>query len=192
VHLAHLKALGRDVWGKSGDIVGLVAAARERGVAVTADQYPWRASGTRFGNALIPRWAMADSDEAMFARLENPDLADGIREEMEQNLWRRGGSDSLLVTGESQWRGMTLEEIAAQMDVDPIDGVLQHETRRRARHRRAALGHDRLGRLDRASAQVREFPESIPGFRARRRSAVHDRAIRASQRRSCRRHVFPL
>jgi N-acyl-D-aspartate/D-glutamate deacylase len=125
VHLAHLKALGRDVWGKSGDIVGLVAAARERGVAVTADQYPWRASGTRFGNALIPRWAMADSDEAMFARLENPDLADGIREEMEQNLWRRGGSDSLLVTGESQWRGMTLEEIAAQMDVDPIDAAIE-------------------------------------------------------------------
>ena len=125
VHFAHLKALGRDVWGQSGDIVGLVAAGLERGLSISADQYPWRASGTRFGNALIPRWAMADSDDAMFARLENPDLKDGIREEMRQNLWRRGGSESLLVTGDSTWRGMTLDEIATQLNVDPLEAAIE-------------------------------------------------------------------
>lgn len=56
VHAAHLKALGRDVWGQSGDIVAAVEAARERGVKVTADQYPWRASGTSLGSSLIPGW----------------------------------------------------------------------------------------------------------------------------------------
>ena len=125
VHFAHLKALGRDVWGQSGDIVGLVAAGLERGLSISADQYPWRASGTRFGNALIPRWTMADSVDAMFARLENPDLKDGIREEMQQNLWRRGGSESLLVTGDSPWRGMTLEEIAEQMNIDPLEAAIE-------------------------------------------------------------------
>lgn len=124
VNISHLKALGRDVWGQSGDIIGLVSAARERGVRVTADQYPWRASGTRFHNALVPRWAMADSQDAMFERLENADLRDGIREEMEGNLWRRGGAESLLVTGESRWRGMTLDEIAADMGIDPIDAAI--------------------------------------------------------------------
>ena len=125
VHAAHLKALGRDVWGQSGDIIALVAAARERGVDVTADQYPWRASGTRFASALIPSWVRADSTEAMFGRLDNPDLKDQIREEMEGNLWRRGGKDSLLVTGESEWRGMTLGEIAEQMDTNPIDAAIE-------------------------------------------------------------------
>jgi N-acyl-D-aspartate/D-glutamate deacylase len=125
VHAAHLKALGRDVWGQSGDIIALVAAARERGVDVTADQYPWRASGTRFAAALIPGWVRADSQEAMFGRLENPDLQDQIREEMEGNLWRRGGEDAMLVTGESEWRGMTLGEIAVQMDADPIDAAIE-------------------------------------------------------------------
>jgi len=124
VNISHLKALGRDVWGQSGDIIGLVSAARERGVRVTADQYPWRASGTRFHNALVPRWAMADSQEAMFERLENADLRDGIREEMEGNLWRRGGAESLLVTGESRWRGMTLDEIATDMGIDSIDAAV--------------------------------------------------------------------
>lgn len=125
VHIAHLKALGRDVWGQSGDIIGLVSAARERGVDVTADQYPWRASGTRFNNALIPRWVMADSEEAMYARLTNPDLSDRIREEMEANLWRRGGAESLLVTGDSEWRGMTLDEIGAALNLDPIDAAIE-------------------------------------------------------------------
>lgn len=124
VHAAHLKALGRDVWGQSGDIIALVSAARERGVEVTADQYPWRASGTSLSSSLIPRWAMADSQEAMFERLDNADLKDRIREEMEQNLWRRGGEESLLITGDSQWRGMTLGEIAEQMNMAPVDAAV--------------------------------------------------------------------
>lgn len=123
-HIAHLKALGRDVWGQSGDIIALVAAARERGIEITADQYPWRASGTRTGNALIPRWVMADSQEAMFQRLANADLKDQIREEMVANLWRRGGAESILITGESQWRGQTLQDIAEQLEMDPIDAAL--------------------------------------------------------------------
>ena len=125
VHAAHLKALGRDVWGQSGDIIALVEAARERGVEVTADQYPYRASGTSFKSALIPDWVRADSDDAMYARLENPDLGDRVREEMEANLWRRGGADSFLVTGDSEWQGMTLGEIAERMGREPIDAAIE-------------------------------------------------------------------
>ncbi len=125
-HIAHLKALGRDVWGQSGDVIALVEAARERGLEITADQYPYRASGTRFRSALIPAWVRADSNEAMFARIANPDLADGIREEMEANLYRRGGADSLLVTGAgSRWQGQTLAEIAESMELDPIAAAVE-------------------------------------------------------------------
>ncbi len=126
VHIAHLKALGRDVWGQSGDIIALVEEARERGLDVTADQYPYRASGTSFSSALIPAWVRADSDEAMFDRIDNADLGEGIREEMAQNLWRRGGADSLLVTGtNSAYRGKTLDEIAAEMNVDPLEAAIE-------------------------------------------------------------------
>ena len=125
VHIAHLKALGRDVWGQSGDVIALVSAARERGMSVTADQYPYRASGTSLQSSLIPRWVMADSEEAMFERLANPDLEDRIRKEMEANLWRRGGADSLLVIEDSEWRGMTLAQIAEDMGLDPIDSAVE-------------------------------------------------------------------
>lgn len=125
-HIAHLKALGRDVWGQSGDVIALVEAARERGLEITADQYPYRASGTRFRSALIPAWVRADSNEAMFARITNPDLADGIREEMEANLYRRGGAESLLVTdADSPWRGQTLAQIAEDMSLDAISAAVE-------------------------------------------------------------------
>lgn len=124
-HIAHLKALGRDVWGSSGDIIAQVENARSRGIDITADQYPYPASGTSLESSLIPAWVRADSEEAMFERISNPDLASGIREEMEANLWRRGGADTLLVTGpDSRWRGKTLEEIAGEMGVDPIDAAI--------------------------------------------------------------------
>lgn len=125
VHIAHIKALGRDVWGQSGDLIALIETARESGLRVTADQYPWQASGTRFGSALIPRWAMADSEEAMFARLANPDLTDRIREEINSNIDRRGGPDSMLVTGVSEWRGKTLGEIAEQLGIDPTEAAIE-------------------------------------------------------------------
>lgn len=126
VHIAHLKALGREMWGKSGDVIAAVEAARERGVEVTADQYPYRASGTSFSSALIPAWVRADSEEAMFERIDNPDLKERITDEIEANLWRRGGAESLLVTGaDSEWRGRTLEEIAAEMDTDAVTAAVE-------------------------------------------------------------------
>ncbi len=126
VHIAHLKALGRDVWGQSGDIIARIEAARERGIEVTADQYPYPASGTNFKSALVPAWVRADSDDAMYERFANRDLNERIREEMTANLWRRGGSESLLVTGaDSEWRGKTLEAIAAELGADPIDAAVE-------------------------------------------------------------------
>ena len=124
VHIAHLKALGTHMWGQSGDVIGLISAARGRGVDVTADQYPYRASGTNLKSSLVPRWVMADSEDAMFERLANADLQDRIREEMAANLERRGGPESLLITGASDWRGRTLGEIAEAMGVDPLEAAI--------------------------------------------------------------------
>jgi len=126
VHISHLKALGREVWGQSGDVIALITAARERGLDVTANQYPYQASGTRFSATLIPGWVRADSVDAMFARLENSDLKDRIREEMQTNLWRRGGPEAMLVTGaKSEWRGMTLADIAMKMERDSLDAAIE-------------------------------------------------------------------
>ena len=125
VHISHIKALGKDVWGQSRQVVELIENAREAGLKITANQYPWAASGTRISSALIPRWVMADSEEHRNARLRDPQQLPTIREEMRQNLARRGGPGAILVTAAwSPYLGKTLAEIADVMQLDAVDAAI--------------------------------------------------------------------
>jgi N-acyl-D-amino-acid deacylase len=54
---SHLKSKGEHYWGSSAAAVGLIQRARDRGVDVWADQYPYPTSGTDGSTVLIPAWA---------------------------------------------------------------------------------------------------------------------------------------
>ena len=126
VHIAHIKALGVDVWGASDDIIAAVELARAKGLRVTADQYPWRASGTRISNALIPRWVKAGSEADYMARLNNPELSEQIRSETAENLRKRGGPEAVLITsGEPGWINKTLLQVSQDFGQDPIDMAIE-------------------------------------------------------------------
>jgi N-acyl-D-aspartate/D-glutamate deacylase len=126
LHLAHIKALGVDVWGKSKDVIAAVEAAQADGLKITADQYPWSASGTRISNALIPNWAKADSDEAMYDRLKDPANQDRLIAEVTENLRKRGGPDAiLLVARENGLASQTLADEAEQRGLDPVQAAIQ-------------------------------------------------------------------
>ncbi|HRD45436.1 MAG TPA: hypothetical protein PLF78_03020, partial [Caulobacter sp.] len=91
VHFAHIKALGVDVHGKAPTVIARIEAEIAGGREVTADQYPWLASGTHLGNALVPIWAKDGGRSAQNARLADPALRDRLVVEMSDNLRRRGG-----------------------------------------------------------------------------------------------------
>ena len=119
VHIAHIKALGPSVHGQSAEIVQLVEQARAEGLRVTADQYPWLASGTRLSNALIPRRVMTGGAQGLRAFLEDADSVESIQAEMQDNLQRRDGAEALLITGDSPHQGKTLAEVADQQGLAP-------------------------------------------------------------------------
>ncbi|MBB3473654.1 amidohydrolase family protein [Sphingomonas sp. BK345] len=126
VHIAHLKALGVAVHGQAPALVALIEAARRAGQDVTADQYPWLASGSAVDAALVPGWALDGGYRAMIARLADLAAMARIRPEMQANLRRRGGAASLLLTSAGQpWTGRTLAQVAAAWRVDPIDAALR-------------------------------------------------------------------
>lgn len=127
VHIAHIKALGVDVHGLAPAVVARIEAAQKAGLTVHADQYPWDASGTGLGAALLPRWAQADGEAALLARLDDPDQRARIRAEMADNLRRRGGADALLLTAGApdEVRGLTLAQAAALWSLDPVDAAVR-------------------------------------------------------------------
>ncbi|MFN0086525.1 MAG: prolyl oligopeptidase family serine peptidase [Blastocatellia bacterium] len=126
VHISHIKALGADVWGKSREAIEIIERARAQGVAVTANQYPYVASGTGLGAALLPRWAEAGGREAMLKRIDDPAVRPKLIAEMELNLKRRGGADSLLIRGGADRTlvGKRLDAIAKAWKKTPVEAAL--------------------------------------------------------------------
>ena len=125
--VSHMKALGPASWGLSRKLVDNIEAARARGVQVFADQYPYEASGTGIVGALIPRSAQVGGRDAMMKRITG-ELRKEIREEVKQNIARRGGADTLMISRYSvdpSFEGQRLSALAAKAGVAPEEYALQ-------------------------------------------------------------------
>lgn len=126
VHISHIKALGPQVWGKSVEAIQMIEKARAEGVDVTADQYPYTASGSSLIASLLPPWAQAGKNEEVLARLDDPALRPRLLQEMAENLKRRGGADSLLFTSSDarELLGKRLAEVAKEKNLPPVEAAL--------------------------------------------------------------------
>lgn len=126
IQLSHLKLMGKRQWGKAGELLGKIEAAKEAGVSITCDQYPYTATSTGL-SALVPKWALDGGYDALCQRLQNPssELLEGVQEELNE----RGGAGSVLVTfthgQEEKFEGLTLEQIAQSMELSPAKAALR-------------------------------------------------------------------
>jgi N-acyl-D-amino-acid deacylase len=127
IHISHIKALGVDVWGKAQEIIDLIDSARNAGINVTANQYPYTASGTSMGAAIFPTWAREGGKDAIEVRLSNPTMRANILVEMEENIRRRGGGESILTTKSKtpEIQGKLLSELAATWSITEAEAALR-------------------------------------------------------------------
>jgi N-acyl-D-amino-acid deacylase len=108
--VTHLKALGPDSWGLGAAAIARIDEARQRGVQVFADQYPYEASSTSLRAALLPGGV--------------PPTEAVVRE----NIRRRGGPDSIriaLYKADPSVEGKTLAEIAAARKASPEEMAME-------------------------------------------------------------------
>ncbi len=125
--VTHIKALGPHVWGLAGAVIERIERARAEGVEVFASQYPYTASATGLGSALLPRWIQEGGREEMLLRLRDPEVRRRVRQEMLVNLDRRGGADRIRFRrheADPSVEGRALDAIAAERGLDPIDAAL--------------------------------------------------------------------
>jgi N-acyl-D-amino-acid deacylase len=127
VHISHIKALGPDVWGQSKQAIDLMKKARREGIDATACQYPYEASGSSLTASLVPRWAEIGGQSQLLQRIEDPEITPRLIAEMEQNLKRRGGAESLLIidSRDRQYVGKRLNQIAREMNKTPVEAALE-------------------------------------------------------------------
>lgn len=122
--VTHIKALGPRVWGFSLALVRLIERARAEGVEVWADQYPYEASGTSITGALVPRWALVGGRDSLRALLSDPEKRARLREDMLENLERRGGAGRLQIARfekDPGIEGRTLLDVAEERGAEPVD-----------------------------------------------------------------------
>jgi N-acyl-D-amino-acid deacylase len=131
--ISHIKLAGERNWGKLSGLIDAVREAREEGVAVTADQYPYTAGSTMMG-AILPPWAHAGGE--VLGRLRTPALRARMRAEILgappqrwDNFWSWGGAEGIRIAdiprADSPYRhliGRSLAEAAGGRD--PLDFAL--------------------------------------------------------------------
>ncbi|HEX8316225.1 MAG TPA: D-aminoacylase [Flavisolibacter sp.] len=88
VEISHFKLSGQQNWGRSKETIPLITKAREEGIDVTIDQYPYTASSTSL-STLIPDEILADGADSIRARLSRPEVRKYVSESMLKKLKKR-------------------------------------------------------------------------------------------------------
>ncbi len=132
VEIFHLKVVGKPRWGGMAKVIAKLQAARDAGIDVTADMYPYVAGGTALASALPP-WMANGGLGKLLERLRDPAIRARIRGEMaeEHADWENlylgaGGASGVLLASVvdkelKPLTGKTIEEIAQEQKKDPLD-----------------------------------------------------------------------
>lgn len=88
VEISHFKVTYKPNWGRSENTIAQVEKARQEGIDVTIDQYPYVASSTSL-NTLLPSWAFSGGNDSLLFRLSNPEVRNKIKSEMVATLKRK-------------------------------------------------------------------------------------------------------
>nr|MBA3634619.1 amidohydrolase family protein [Acidobacteriota bacterium] len=140
----HLKAAGRENWGKMDTVIAMIEKARREGLKITADMYTYPAGATGL-DASMPPWVLDGGWEAAFKRLADPEMRKRIAKEITtptdkwENLYLAAGSpDHLLFSDFKSEKlkpliGKTLAEVSKMRGTLPeetiIDLVLEDRSR---------------------------------------------------------------
>jgi N-acyl-D-amino-acid deacylase len=92
VEISHFKIASKNLWGQSPMTLGLVRAARARGLSVTVDQYAYTASSTSLDSRL-PSWLLEGGREEGKKRLADAATRERVHREMKEALKRGGLKD---------------------------------------------------------------------------------------------------
>jgi N-acyl-D-amino-acid deacylase len=131
VHISHHKVLGKENWGKSVDTLKMMAEARERGVEVTCDQYPYRA-GSTFLAAVLPPAVLAGGPGVFTAKLKDKSFRAQVVETIErgsapgwENLIKGAGFDGLVisVSRHEAYVGKSIADVAKTEKKSPYDVI---------------------------------------------------------------------
>ena len=134
VEIWHLKTAYKKNWGRMAHVLTRIQQARDHGMDVTADIYPYIAGSTSL-SACLPPWALEGGAEQMLNRLRDPVTRERLKKEIaeDQMAWENiylgsGGPSGVLISAVvnrelETMQGKRISQIAEEQKKDPLDAV---------------------------------------------------------------------
>ena len=135
VEIFHMKVSGKSRWGDMKDVVAKIEAARESGLDIRADMYPYLAGATALASALPP-WVANGGPEKLLARLRDSQIRARIKKEMAaegpdwENLYFDcGGASGVMISSVfnpdlKKYTGKFVSDVAADQHKEPLDALM--------------------------------------------------------------------
>ena len=126
----HLKTAGKRNWGRMSAVLRRIDHAREEGLDVSANQYPWAASSNNL-DASLPIWVREGGRDKLVARLKDPAIRARVRADFPKDNpdWSAEPGARILITkvlnpAIKGYEGKTVAEIARDERKDPLDALM--------------------------------------------------------------------
>ena len=131
LHISHLKAMGRDSWGKKiPRALALLEQARQEGLDVSCDVYPYTAGSTQLLHILPPEFLEGGMD-AVVRRLADPAQRQTLAHRIEDgdgfdDIAKLAGWDGIFLSSlhcpeDEQFLGKSIAEEAVMEHKSPLD-----------------------------------------------------------------------
>jgi N-acyl-D-amino-acid deacylase len=134
VEIFHLKVSGKSRWGSMPQVIDKIQAARDAGLDIRADQYPYIAGATALASSLPP-WVADGGMEKLLERLHDPQVRERMKRELTrdhpdwENLYfDSGGGEGVMISGVTnpdlkKFDGMTVAQVAKAMEKSELDAL---------------------------------------------------------------------
>ncbi len=152
LQVSHLKAQNQRNWGKQNKVLEMLQGARDKGIDVHADRYPYLAFSTGL-SSLFPLWCREGGNGKFLGRLQDRSLLGRIREDVERKVEGLSSWGAVLITSvaleeDRAYQGKTIEQIARSQEVDPFEFTTQLMLKEEARVGMVGFGMDEAGTED--------------------------------------------
>jgi N-acyl-D-aspartate/D-glutamate deacylase len=124
-HISHLKSSKPRNWGKIRAAVRVIEQAREDGLRITADQYPYTASSTSMMAMLLPDEEREGGEQETSKRLENAAERERVRPMVARAIEERGQLMIASFAKKPEWVGKLISEVAEAEGREPVEVGLE-------------------------------------------------------------------
>jgi len=135
VEVFHLKVSGKPRWGSMKNVVAAIQLARDSGLDIAADMYPYPAGATALASALPP-WVADGGVQKLLERLKDPTTRVRIKKDLvgdhpdwENLYYDCGGAAGVLISSAEnvdlkRFAGKTLADVAKAWKKSPEDALM--------------------------------------------------------------------